>query len=87
MRIGRGLVDFAPKDREKIDQGPKRGRSIRSDTFRIGLMATWQQMSDSAPAFTARVRGSGAKVHKTIATLRTDGAPADQRDRDVLRRR
>ena len=39
-------------------------------------MATWQQMSDSAPEFTARVRELlEARVHKTIATLRADGSP------------
>lgn len=39
-------------------------------------MATWQQMSDSAPEFAARVRQFlEARVHKTIATLRTDGSP------------
>jgi hypothetical protein len=39
-------------------------------------MASWQQMSDSAPELAARVEGLlDAKVHKTIATLRADGAP------------
>lgn len=39
-------------------------------------MATWQQMSDSAPEFAARVRELlDARVHKTIATLRADGSP------------
>jgi hypothetical protein len=39
-------------------------------------MATWQQMSASAPEFADQVkRLLEARVHKTIATLRADGSP------------
>ena len=39
-------------------------------------MARWQDIVDSAPEFAAAVRGHlDARVHKTIATLRADGAP------------
>ena len=53
-----------------------RGGGTGQDPRRIGGVATWQQMSDSAPEFTARVRELlEARVHKTIATLRADGSP------------
>ena len=39
-------------------------------------MATWQQMSASAPEFAGQAkRLLEARIHKTIATLRTDGSP------------
>jgi hypothetical protein len=39
-------------------------------------VASWQDIVDSAPDFAAEVRGHlDARVHKTIATLRADGAP------------
>jgi hypothetical protein len=39
-------------------------------------MATWRQMSESAPEFAARTqRFLDARIHKTIATLRRDGSP------------
>ena len=39
-------------------------------------MARWQEIVDSAPEFAAAVRGHlDARVHKTIATVRADGAP------------
>ena len=39
-------------------------------------MARWQDIVDSAPEFAAAVRGHlDARVHKTIATIRADGAP------------
>ena len=39
-------------------------------------MATWQQMSGSAPEFADQVRRLlEARIHKTIATLRADGSP------------
>lgn len=39
-------------------------------------MATWQEVTESAPEFARRVRElMDAHKHKTIATLRSDGAP------------
>jgi hypothetical protein len=39
-------------------------------------VARWQEIVDSAPEFAAAVRGHiDAHVHKTIATIRVDGAP------------
>src|SRR5437588_4662980 len=39
-------------------------------------MARWQEIVDSAPEFAAALRGHlDARVHKTIATIRADGAP------------
>ncbi|MFF4771387.1 pyridoxamine 5'-phosphate oxidase family protein [Microtetraspora fusca] len=39
-------------------------------------MANWREVTESAPEFAARVRESfEAHKHKTIATLRKDGAP------------
>lgn len=39
-------------------------------------VARWQDIVDSAPEFAAAVRGHlDARVHKTIATIRADGAP------------
>jgi Pyridoxamine 5'-phosphate oxidase len=39
-------------------------------------MARWQDIVDSAPEFAAAVREHlDARVHKTIATIRADGAP------------
>ena len=39
-------------------------------------MARWQEIVDCAPEFAAAVRGHiDAHVHKTIATIRADGAP------------
>lgn len=39
-------------------------------------MAAWQEIAEAAPEFAARVRAIfDARKHKTIATLRRDGAP------------
>jgi hypothetical protein len=39
-------------------------------------MATWQDVEQAAPEFALRVRASfDARRHKTIATVRADGAP------------
>ncbi len=39
-------------------------------------MASWREVEESAPAFAAAVRARlDAGVHKTLATLRRDGAP------------
>ena len=39
-------------------------------------MATWQEIEEAAPELAARARGYlDAHVHKTLATIRRDGAP------------
>lgn len=39
-------------------------------------MATWKEIEDEAPEFARRVRGRfEAGTHKTVATVRADGAP------------
>jgi hypothetical protein len=39
-------------------------------------VASWQDIVDSAPEFAEAIRGHiDARVHKTIATIRVDGAP------------
>jgi hypothetical protein len=39
-------------------------------------VARWQDIVDSAPEFAAALRGHlDARVHKTIATIRSDGSP------------